>query len=70
MTKLILPLLFLVFFQNLNAQFLADNQDATQHKGLFNFHYDKKADKVFLEVEHTTLISLHPIQILKVSFIF
>ncbi len=52
MTKLLFPLLFIVFFQTINAQFLADNQNTTQQKGLFNFHYDKKADKVFLEVEH------------------
>ena len=24
----------------------------TQQKGLFNFHYDNKADKIFLEVEN------------------
>ncbi len=52
MTKLLFPLLFILFFQSTNAQFLADNQNVTQHKGLFNFHYDNKADKVFLEVEH------------------
>ena len=52
MTKLVLPLLFILFFQSTNAQFLADNQNVTQHKGLFNFHYDNKADKVYLEVEH------------------
>lgn len=51
MTKLLIPLLFLIFFQPLHAQFLSDNHNVTQQKGLFNFHYDQKEDKVFLEVK-------------------
>lgn len=51
MSKLFFPILFLVFFQSLNAQFLSDNQNAEHHQGLFDFHYDQKTDKVFLEVE-------------------
>ncbi len=52
MTKLLLPLVLLVFFQSSNAQFLSDHKNVTQHQGLFNFHYDMEADKIYLEVEH------------------
>ena len=52
MTKRLLPLFLLVFFQSVNAQFLSNQKNVSQYQGLFNFHYDQDTDKIFMEVEH------------------
>jgi len=52
MFKLLFPVVFFVFFQSLNAQFLSENQNTERKQGFFDFHYDNKADKIFLEVAH------------------
>ena len=51
MRKLFLPLLFIFFYQNSFSQFFNDDNDILKYEGYYNFYYDDKEDKIYLEVD-------------------
>jgi len=50
--KLSLTFLFVFVITLLNAQFAEKSKDFQKFKGFFNFQYDTKTDKIYLEVEN------------------
>ncbi|MBT8254527.1 MAG: DUF5118 domain-containing protein, partial [Bacteroidia bacterium] len=50
MKYIILSFAFSILVLNVNAQFLKDKK-LTKYDGYFNFHYEEKQDKIYLEVK-------------------
>lgn len=48
--KFFLTFISLIIFQLSNAQFFSDNKDVIKFNGFFDYYYDHKEDKIFLEV--------------------
>ena len=50
MARLILPFIFFLAIQPLSAQFFKDQKDISKSEGFFDFYYQDKTGKVWLEV--------------------
>ena len=53
MTRLILSLVCLLTCQLSLSQFLAEKDELIKYQGFFDFYYDKREDKIFLQVDKT-----------------
>lgn len=53
LTKLILPVFYLLTCQIGLAQFLTNKDELIKYEGFFDFYYDKSKDKIFLQVDKT-----------------
>jgi len=53
MTKRLLTFICLITFQLTNAQFLSDRKELIKFEGFFDYYYDRKEDKIFLQVDKT-----------------
>ena len=51
MKKLLLSLFLFFTVYNSFSQFFNDNKDVVKYSGFFNFYYEEKTDKIYLEVD-------------------